>query len=86
MTLVVLVLAAVLLAGMGYLFAISPGRPAPLHDADGNVIPGSLFERVTVAIGGIPQSMIIQSADPSNPVLLFLHGGPGMPEFFMEQD
>jgi pimeloyl-ACP methyl ester carboxylesterase len=27
--------------------------------------------------------MFIQSADPSNPVLLFLHGGPGMPEFFL---
>jgi pimeloyl-ACP methyl ester carboxylesterase len=41
---------------------------------------------VTIEIGGIPQSMIIQSVDPTNPVLLFLHGGPGMPEFFMEQD
>jgi pimeloyl-ACP methyl ester carboxylesterase len=28
--------------------------------------------------------MFIQSADPANPVLLFLHGGPGMPEFFLE--
>lgn len=28
--------------------------------------------------------MIIQSADLANPVLLFLHGGPGMTEFFME--
>ncbi|MDF0603853.1 alpha/beta hydrolase, partial [Psychromarinibacter sp. C21-152] len=32
------------------------------------------------------QGMFIQSADPANPVLLFLHGGPGMVEFFMEQD
>jgi pimeloyl-ACP methyl ester carboxylesterase len=27
--------------------------------------------------------MIIQSTDISHPVLLFLHGGPGMPEFFL---
>ncbi|WP_209426667.1 alpha/beta fold hydrolase [Pararhodobacter sp. SW119] len=27
--------------------------------------------------------MIVQSADAANPVLLFLHGGPGMPEFFL---
>jgi pimeloyl-ACP methyl ester carboxylesterase len=86
MTAVVLLLAAVVLAGVGYLFAISPGSPAPLSDGLGNPIPGSLSERVTVRIGGIPQSMIIQSVDPTNPVLLFLHGGPGMTEFFMEQD
>ncbi|MBY4892651.1 alpha/beta hydrolase [Rhodobacteraceae bacterium N5(2021)] len=27
--------------------------------------------------------MIIESHDPSNPVVLCLHGGPGMPQFFM---
>jgi pimeloyl-ACP methyl ester carboxylesterase len=74
------------LIGIGTLFAISPGRPAPLRAADGTIIPGSLSERLTVEIGGIPQSMIVQSVDPANPVLLFLHGGPGMTEFFMEQD
>jgi pimeloyl-ACP methyl ester carboxylesterase len=86
MTGVILLLAVVLLAGVGYLFAISPGRPALLRAADGNLIPGSLSERVTVEIGGILQGMFIQSVDPANPVLLFLHGGPGMVEFFMEQD
>lgn len=82
----VLVFAEVLLVGVGYLIIISPGRPDPLRNANGDVIPGSLSERVTVEIGGIPQSMIIQSVDPANPVLLFIHGGPGMTEFFMEQD
>jgi pimeloyl-ACP methyl ester carboxylesterase len=87
MTIVLLLLLAALpLAGLAWLFAVSPGRPAPLRDAAGNVIPGSISERVTVEIGGIPQGMIIQSVDPANPVLLFLHGGPGMVEFFMEQE
>jgi pimeloyl-ACP methyl ester carboxylesterase len=86
MTAAFVILAAALLIGIGALLAISPGRPEPLRDADGTVIPGSLSERVTVQIGGIPQGMIIQSVDPANPVLLFLHGGPGMTEFFMEQD
>jgi len=72
--------------GLAWLLVISPGRPDPLRDATGNVIPGSLSERVTALIGGIPQSMIIQSVDPENPVLLFLHGGPGMTEVFMELD
>jgi pimeloyl-ACP methyl ester carboxylesterase len=78
--------ALALAGGIGWLWAISPGAPAPLRDAAGRVIPGSLSERVTVEIGGVPQGMFIQSADPSNPVLLFLHGGPGMVEFFMEEN
>jgi len=86
MTAVALLIAAVLLVAVGYLFLISPGRPEPLRAVDGQLIPGSLSERVTVEIGSIPQSMIIQSVDPANPVLLFVHGGPGMTEFFMEQD
>jgi pimeloyl-ACP methyl ester carboxylesterase len=86
MTIILLFLAALLVAGLACLFAVSPGRPDPLRDAAGNVIPGSISERVTVDIGGIPQGMFIQGVDPANPVLLFLHGGPGMVEFFMEQE
>jgi pimeloyl-ACP methyl ester carboxylesterase len=81
-----MIFAGLLLVATGVLFAISKGYPDPLRNAAGEVIPGSLSERVTIQIGGIPQSMIIQSVDPANPVLLFLHGGPGMTEFFMEQD
>jgi pimeloyl-ACP methyl ester carboxylesterase len=86
MTIIILLLAALPAAGLVWLFAVSPGRPDPLRDAAGNVIPGSISERVKIEIGGIPQGMFIQSVDPSNPVLLFLHGGPGMVEFFMEQE
>ncbi len=68
---------------VGLLRAWSPGEPAPLVDDDGRAIAGSLSERVFVDINGVPHGMIIQSADAANPVLLFLHGGPGMPEFFL---
>ncbi|TMV50352.1 alpha/beta hydrolase [Paenibacillus mesophilus] len=30
-------------------------------------------------IGGVMQSILIQSHNPANPVLLFIHGGPSMP-------
>jgi pimeloyl-ACP methyl ester carboxylesterase len=86
MTGLLLILAVLVAGGLGTLLVLSPGRPAPLRDQAGNVIPGSISERVTVEIGGIPQGMFIQSVDPANPVLLFLHGGPGMVEFFMEQN
>jgi pimeloyl-ACP methyl ester carboxylesterase len=86
MSAAVLLLLALLAAGTVWLFAVSPGRPDPLRDAAGEIIPGSISERATVEIGGIPQGMFIEGADPANPVLLFLHGGPGMVEYFMEQE
>lgn len=75
---------ALVAAGAAFLWLRSPGALPPLRDASGHPVPGSISERVTVEIGGAAQGMIIQSADPSNPVLLFLHGGPGLPEFFLE--
>ncbi len=83
---VLVVLAGILMIGIAAIIAVSAGHPAPLRDAEDAIIPGSVSERVSVQIGGIPQGMFIQSADPANPVLLFLHGGPGMTEFFMEQN
>lgn len=78
--LLLLVLAA---AGAILFWLKSPGTVPPLRDASGALIPGSISERVIVDIGGVPQGMIVESADPSNPVLLFLHGGPGIPEDFL---
>lgn len=79
-------LVVLVLGTLAWLLVVSPGQPRPLVDAEGRTIPGSLSERVFIEVGGVRQGMIIQSADPSNPVLLFLHGGPGMVEFFMEQE
>ncbi|MBO4918663.1 MAG: alpha/beta hydrolase [Erysipelotrichaceae bacterium] len=38
----------------------------------------AIDEKLTLTIGGIPQSVRIRSTDASLPVLLFLHGGPGV--------
>lgn len=67
----------------GLLRALSPGEPAAPVDDFGQPIAGSLSERVFVEINGLRQGMFIQTTDISHPVLLFLHGGPGMPEFFL---
>ena len=66
------------------LISWSPGRPGPLTDAAGRSIPDSFSERVFVNINGTRQGMIIQGTNAANPVLLILHGGPGLPEFFLE--
>jgi pimeloyl-ACP methyl ester carboxylesterase len=80
------ILLATLIGGFAWLVAISPGRPEPLRDATGQIVPGSVSERVAAAIGGLPQGTIIQGVDPANPVPLFLRGGSGMTEFPMEPD
>lgn len=63
--------------------AWSPGQPPALVDDNGRPIAGSLSERVFLEINGVRQGMILQSANIANPVLLFLHGGPGLPELFL---
>jgi pimeloyl-ACP methyl ester carboxylesterase len=40
---------------------------------------GGIDEVDSIIIGGVQQSILIQSCSPKNPVLLFLHGGPSMP-------
>ena len=67
----------------GILLAISPGKPKPIVDAGGQPVPGSISEKIFVNINGAQQGMFIQSRDPANPVLLFLHGG--LPEYFLTQ-
>lgn len=78
-----LIFLVVILILVGVLLAVSPGKPYPIVDANGNPVPGSLSEKIWVTINGMPQGMFIQSKDPTNPVLLFLHGGPGMPEYWL---
>ena len=42
--------------------------------------PDGIQSLETVLLGGVEQSIYLRSLDASNPVLLFLHGGPGMSE------
>ena len=70
-----------LLAAWGVLLALSPGRPAPVLGKDGKPVPGSVAEKIYVAINGVEQGMFIIGRDARNPVLLVLHGG--MPEYFL---
>ncbi len=67
------------------LLALSPGRPRPFTDQNGKVLTDSISEKTFVNINGVKLGMIIRGKDTHNPVLLFLHGGGGMPEYFLNQ-
>jgi pimeloyl-ACP methyl ester carboxylesterase len=59
--------------------------PAPAFGRAKNIIanarkivrPGGIERHEAVRIGGIEQWVSIRGTDPRNPVLLYLHGGPG---------
>lgn len=79
------VILVVVLAVFIYFLVISKGRVVPFTDKSGNVIPGSIAEKIKVEINGIEQGMFIRGEDSTNPVLLFIHGGPGVPEYFLNE-
>jgi len=82
-------ISVVLLAGLlilvGVLLAYSPGKPIPFLDENGKPLAGSISEKAFVDINGVKQGMFIKGKDINNPVLLFVHGGPGMPEYWLTQ-
>ena len=39
--------------------------------------------RVWVRVNGARQGMFLAGDDPSRPIMLFVHGGPGMPEYWI---
>ncbi len=50
---------------------------APQAQAQSIRQPNGIVSRERVMIGGIPQYIVIRGRDRTQPVLLFLHGGPG---------
>jgi pimeloyl-ACP methyl ester carboxylesterase len=69
-------LALALLGTVSYLW-FTPGRTAALPGAN------SIASLERVRIGNVDQYILIRGNDSSLPVLLFLHGGPGMPAMYL---
>lgn len=80
-----LLLPAFVLGLIVIILLLSPGKPFPFIDEKGMPLSGAISEKRFVKINGVDQGMFIISKDESNPVLLFLHGGPGMPEYFLTE-
>ena len=67
------------LAGLGIVFYLwfTPGRTPTINE------PNSIASLERIRIGGVDQYVLIRGNDSSLPVLLFLHGGPGMPAMYL---
>jgi len=74
MIVVLLSLIGVLLIGLLIIVLKSPGKLPSLKDAQGNVIQGSISEKVWLDVGGIKQGMFIRGENIKNPIILYVHG------------
>lgn len=71
-----LLLVVTVLAGCGKSAAAQAEADEQTHD---QAMPGATVERPL--IGGIPQGIVIRGSRSDNPVLLYVHGGPGRPVY-----
>lgn len=63
----------------------SLGKIKPFLDENGDSAAGSISEKIFVQINGVKQGMFIKGKDKTKPVLLLLHGGPGMSDYFLAE-
>lgn len=45
----------------------------------------SISQKLWVPVNGVRQGMVIRGSDTANPILLWVHGGPGMPDYPLTQ-
>jgi len=84
MLLIVLsVLVAMMAALVVVLMINSPGKPEPFINRDGEQISGSISEKTFIMAGGVRQGMFLRGRSINNPVLLYIHGGPAFPNYFL---
>ena len=62
------------------------GKTPPFRGPEGELLRGSIAEVKYLRIGGIDQWVMIRGRSTANPLLVVLHGGPGMSEMrFLRQ-
>ena len=69
-------LLALAVIGLAVLVALPASTP-PILGTNGQPVPDSIAELTTVELGSQEQAISVRAADPDNPVLLYLSGGPG---------
>ena len=81
----IVVLMMFVLVGLALAIIIYIKQPhtPPIREDDGEILFGSIASLEQVELGGIKQWILIRGQDTSKPLLLFLHGGPGMPAMYL---
>lgn len=62
---------------------LSRGATPAIAGGDGLPVPGSVASLQEVPLGGVQQWVLVRGRDRARPVVLFLHGGPGMPAMYL---
>jgi pimeloyl-ACP methyl ester carboxylesterase len=73
----VLGVVAILFGGLVAIFVLRPAYTPAVAGAD------AIAELDRIELGGVGQSVLIRGRSRSNPILVFLHGGPGMPMMYL---
>lgn len=66
--------------GMVSLFALGCASTPPIRDEKGHAVKNSVAQTEDLIIGGVKQRIWIRGHSRANPVLILLHGGPGLSE------
>lgn len=75
-------------SGLALLLVVASSAVLLLLRGRTPAIEGSepIAELREIDLGGDPQWVLLRGADRANPVVLFLHGGPGMPAMYLAHD
>jgi pimeloyl-ACP methyl ester carboxylesterase len=84
LTLLALTLLAMVLMLLYFLYT-SKNTIAPFYDETGTVVQGSIAEKTFIDVNGQKNGLIIRGKSGEQPVLLFLSGGPGVPQYWMNE-
>lgn len=81
----IILIIIVLVVAFIFMFVIikGKGKPVKLVDEKGKAYPNGISTREKILIGGKEQYIFMVGEIKDNPILLFLHGGPGSPEIAM---
>ena len=70
---------AVVAIVVGILLSTTTGSYTPaITDSNGDPLPTAIAEERMLILGGVEQYVLLRGADKSKPLLIYVHGGPGM--------
>lgn len=77
---VLMIIVILLIALIGIMMLLTYPRTPAITYSQGKTIPNSAAKLERIKIGGVDQWILMRGTNTENPILLFLHGGPGFSE------